>query len=226
MTAHDIRFPGETSDYRTARDKLLEAEIELEKRVQEVSDLRRALPPGGPVKEDYVFRTLRNGAETDVAMSDLFAKGKSTLLIYSFMLGAKQESPCPACTSLIDGFSGIAKHLQDRINLAICARAPIAHFGELAKDRGWSSDLTLLSSAENGYNADYHAETLDGRQIPALNVFTKDADGTIRHFYGAEKLYVQAPGHPRHVDRIWPIWNVLDLTPDGRGDDWFPKLSY
>ncbi len=225
MTMHDIRYPGETADYRKARDRLLAAEIELEKRLQQVSDMRRALPVGGQVTQDYVFRTLRDGEETDIAMSDLFAPNKPTLLLYSFMLGKKQSNPCPACTSLIDGLNGIAGHLLDRMNVAVCARAPIAEFAEFAKSRDWHGGLTLISSADNDYNTDYFAETPEGSQLPALNVFTKSTDGTINHFYGAEKLYVQSPGHPRHVDRIWPIWNIMDLTPEGR-DDWFPKVVY
>lgn len=225
MTLHDIRYPGETAEYRAARDRLLEAEIDIEKRLQEVSDMRRALPAGGPVRENYIFRTLSDGAETDIALSDLFSPGKPTLLIYSFMLGEKQANPCPACTSLIDGLNGIAGHLLDRMAVAVCARAPIAQFADFAQSRGWRGGLRLISSAGNGYNTDYFAETPDGSQLPALNVFTRSSDGVVRHFYGAEKLYVQTPGHPRHVDRIWPIWNVMDLTPEGR-EDWFPRIAY
>lgn len=225
MTLHDIRFPGETGAYRSARDALLAAEIDLEERLRAVADMRRALPAGGPVKEDYVFRTIDDGGEADIALSKLLAPDKPTLLIYSFMLGGRQTRPCPACTSLIDGLNGIAAHLLDRMNVAVCARTPISDFAAFAEGRGWDGGLTLLSSAANDYNADYHAETPDGSQIPALNVFHRDESGTLRHFYNAEKLYVQGPGHPRHVDRIWPIWNVMDLTPEGR-DDWFPKVAY
>ncbi len=184
MTGHDIRYPGESTDYRAARNKLLEAEIKLEKRLQEISDMRRALPAGGPAKQNYVFRTLRDGAETDVSLSDLFAPDKPTLLLYSFMLGRKQTNPCPACTSLIDGLNGIAAHLRDRMNIAVCASAPISEFAALANSRGWNGGLTLISSADNSYNTDYFAETPERSQLPALNVFTKAADATIRHFYG------------------------------------------
>jgi len=31
---------------------------------------------------------------------------------------------------------------------------------------------------------------------------------------------------PRHVDPIWPLWNLFDFTPEGRGTNWYPKLSY
>lgn len=61
----------------------------------------------------------------------------------------------------------------------------------------------------------------------ALNVFTR-SDGTIHHAYGAELQF--APTEPkqngRHVDAIWPLWNLLDYTPEGRGTDWNPKLTY
>ena len=225
MSLHDKRFPGESDDYRNAREKLLQAEIALEEQVTKVAEMRAALPPGGEITQSYVFQTLKDGQVRDIAMADLFAPGKPTLLLYSFMFGRKQENPCPACTSLVDGFNGIAAHLLDRLNVAVCASAPIADLIALSEARNWNGGLRLISSSENSYNSDYFAETPDGSQIPALNVFTKDGDGIVRHFYGAEKLYVNTPGHPRHVDRIWPIWNVLDLTPEGR-DGWFPRLAY
>jgi len=30
----------------------------------------------------------------------------------------------------------------------------------------------------------------------------------------------------RHVDFMWPLWNILDRTPEGRGSDWGPRLEY
>jgi predicted dithiol-disulfide oxidoreductase (DUF899 family) len=84
-----------------------------------------------------------------------------------------------------------------------------------------------LSSAKNSYNADYHAEDASGSQWPVLNVFTRDGKG-IYHSYASELLFAPAdPGEDRrHVDMIWPLWNLLDVTPQGRGTDFRPKLSY
>jgi predicted dithiol-disulfide oxidoreductase (DUF899 family) len=221
---HDKRFPGENKAYRDARDELLSAELALEDRLREVVAKRQALPAGGKVPEDYAFNTIEKGSKQAIHLSELFKPGKDSLFLYSFMFGPDDEKPFPACTSLIDGFNGVHKHIEDRVNVAVVAKSPIERITEFAESRGWSG-IRLLSSAGNSYNADYFAETPDGHQIPAANIFIRQ-NGDIRHFYGAEMLYVDQPGrHPRHVDRIWPIWNLFDMTPEGRGD-WGPKLAY
>ena len=221
---HDKHFPGEGEAYRTARNALLEAEFALEEQLSKVAEMRQALPAGGALPRDYVFDTIEDGAVRQIRLSELFSPGRKTLFVYSYMYGPDATAPCPACTSLVDGFSGIAPHIMARIDLAVVAKSPIEKFAKIAADRGWSG-IRLLSSAGNSYNADYFAETTDGGQIPAANIFVR-RDGEIRHFYNAEQLYVDRPGkHPRHVDRIWPIWNILDMTPEGRGD-WFPQLQY
>ncbi|HSM39383.1 MAG TPA: DUF899 family protein [Afifellaceae bacterium] len=221
---HDRRFPGEDKAYRDARDTLLAAELALEDQLREVVAMRQALPASGKVAEDYEFATIGNGGERTIRLSELFEPGKDSLFLYSFMFGPDDERPCPACTSLIDGFDGIRKHIENRMNIAVVAKSPIGRIAEFAESRGWNG-IRLLSSAANSYNTDYFAETPDGRQIPAANIFVR-RNGDIRHFYSTEMLYVDQPGrHPRHVDRIWPIWNIFDLTPEGRGD-WGPKLTY
>jgi predicted dithiol-disulfide oxidoreductase (DUF899 family) len=107
----------------------------------------------------------------------------------------------------------------------VVAKAPIDRIRERARERGWNN-LRLLSSSHNTYNRDYFAESNERGQMPAINVFQKTND-QIYHFYNSELLYAPTePGQdPRHVDLIWPIWNLFDLTPQGRGD-WRPKLSY
>ncbi len=221
---HDKRYPGESESYRSARNALLEAELALEDQLRGVAAMRQTLPLGGVVPQDYRFETMKNGERSTIRMSELFRGGKPNLFLYSFMFGPDDEAPCPACTSLVDGFHGIADHIRSALNFAVVAKAPIEKIVEFAASRSWSG-IRLLSSAASSYNSDYYAETADGRQIPAANIFVR-RDGEIRHFYGAEMLYVELPGqHPRHVDRIWPVWNLLDMTPEGRGD-WFPKLAY
>lgn len=227
---HDERFPGESDDYRTARDRLLQAELELRDRVEEVAALRRQLPRGGALKQDYVFEegardlddksTLRQ-----TRLSELFAPGKDSLVIYSFMYPAEGK-PCPMCTTFLDSLDGAAPHIGQRVNLAIVGRAPVVVLRALARQRGWRN-LRLLSSDDNGYNRDYIAERSAEDQIPALNVFQKTGDG-IFHFYGAEQLYAPWPpsNNPRHIDLLWPLWTLLDLTPAGRGSDWYPSTSY
>jgi predicted dithiol-disulfide oxidoreductase (DUF899 family) len=227
MTAlHDVRFPNESAEYRAARDALLTAELELRRRLEAVAAQRRALPPGGEVPEDYLFdEALDTEGETirQVRLSELFGD-KPTLVAYSLMYGPGSP-PCPMCTAMLDSLDGSAGHVGRRAALVVIAKSPIARIRAHANARGWRR-LRLLSSAGSTYNRDYRGETAEGRQMPALNLFVH-RDGRIRHFWHAELLYLATePGqHPRHVDAIWPLWNLLDLTPEGRGTDWYPRLD-
>jgi predicted dithiol-disulfide oxidoreductase (DUF899 family) len=217
-----MRFPGESSEYREARDRLLQAEMELRRSIERVAAARRELPPGGVVPEDYVFEGIRG----EVRLSELFEPGKDTLAVYSFMHGPAMERPCPSCSSILDSLDGSAVHITQRVNLAVVAKSPLPRILAFAEERGWRQ-LRLLSSAGNSYNRDYFAETPEGAQMPMLNVFVRDGH-VVRHFWGTELMNAPTePGQePRHVDSIWPVWNVLDLTPEGRGTDWQPRLSY
>jgi predicted dithiol-disulfide oxidoreductase (DUF899 family) len=244
---HDIRFPGESAEYRRERNRLLEAEIELRGMLERVAAERRALPPGGTVPEDYRFEdALDDGRE--VRFSELFAPAKNTLAIYSFMFPRNSgdrrpgppagetarlplpQTPCPSCSSVLDSLDGAARHLAQRLNLAVVAKTDPDRLAAFARERGWRH-LRLLSSRGNGYNRDYHAETAAGEQIPLLNVFVRDGDH-LRHSWATELIFAPwTPGEgPRHVDSIWPIWNVLDMTPEGRGPGGgppdFPQLHY
>ena len=217
-----MRFPGESARYRESRNRLLEAERDLRRQVEKVAAMRRKLPPGGHVPEDYVFE---NGAGT-VKLSGLFQPGKNSLLVYSFMYGPNMKQPCPMCTAFIDSLNANAPHFTQRANLAVVARSPIARIQEFARSRGWNN-LRLLSSANNSYNRDYFGEAPDGGQIPSLNVFVKRGN-RINHFYQTELVFLPADKgqNQRHIDMAWPLWNLLDFTPEGRGTDWFPQIQY
>jgi predicted dithiol-disulfide oxidoreductase (DUF899 family) len=240
-----VTFPAESAEYRTARDRLLEREVELRRAMEAVAAARRELPPGGVVPEDYVFQGAgADGAPTDVRLSELFAPGRDSLVIYSFMfprdpgderpgptggqtaLLPLAEGPCPSCTALLDQLDGAAEHAGQRVNLVVIARSPLPRILAFADARGWRR-LRLLSSAANNYNRDYHAETPEGSQRPMLNVFHRDGDA-IRHFWGSELFYAPTdPGQdPRHVGTIEPLWNLFDLTPEGRPTDWDEQLTY
>ena len=223
MAATTHRFPGESRAYRTARNKLLDAELKLRKQVEQVAALRRKLPLGGEVPEDYEFE--EDGAKK-VRLSQLFARGKDSLILYSFMYGPKMENPCPMCTAFLDSLDGAAPHVAQRANLAVVAKSPIARIREFARSRGWRN-LRLLSSSANTYNRDYYGESADGSQNPSLNVFTRK-DRAIRHFFHTEMLFAKAEKgqDDRHIDMAWPLWNMLDFTPEGRGTDWYPRLEY
>ncbi len=228
---HDYRFPGEGDAYRAARDTLLEVELDLRTRLEAVAALRRKLPPGGLLKEDYVFEEgaadlLDSETVKQTRFSELFLGDKRSLIIYGFMYAPDAEMPCPMCTSLLDSLNGSAPHVQDRVNLAVVAKAPIQKIRAWASERGWHN-LRLLSSGNNSYNLDYFAESPDGDQWPSINVFTRTADG-IAHRYNTELFFAKPEDgqHPRHADLIWPLWNLFDLTPEGRGVDWYPRYAY
>jgi predicted dithiol-disulfide oxidoreductase (DUF899 family) len=239
-----VTFPGESEQYRAARDRLLEREVELRRATEAVAVARRELPPGGKAPEDYVFQGAGpDGTPTDVKLSELFEDGKDSLVIYSFMFprgpGDERpgpssgetarlplaEGPCPSCVALIDQLDAAAEHAGHQINLAVVAKAPVERVLAFGEERGWGH-LRLLSSAGNTYNRDYHGETDEGAQIPILNVFHRDGD-VIRHFWASELMWAPSdPGqHPRHVGTLEPVWNLFDLTPEGR-PDWDEQLSY
>jgi predicted dithiol-disulfide oxidoreductase (DUF899 family) len=241
----EIRYPGETTEYRTARNRLLEREIELRRLMEAVAAERRELPAGGEVAEDYVFQGEGPKGETaDVRLSDLFAPGKDSLAIYSFMFPRDPaddrpgpvretetaklplaEGPCPSCVAFLDQLDGAVEHASQHMNLAVAAKSPLDRILAWRDERGWRR-LRLLSSAGNTYNRDYLAETPEGAQRPILNVFHRDGE-TIRHFWGSELFYAPwDPGQdPRHVGPLEPLWNLFDLTPEGR-PDWDEQLNY
>ena len=240
-----IAFPSESTEYRAARNRLLQQEIQLRRAMEAVAATRRRLPPGGVVPQDYNFQAQDpGGGLAEVRLSELFAPGKDSLLIYSMMfprasdddspgprLGQTAllplaEGPCPSCTAFLDQLDGATEHACQRVNLAVAAKAPIERVLTFAAERGWRQ-LRLLSTAGTTYNRDYLAEAADGEQQPMLNVFHRDGN-TIRHFWGSELFFAPAdPGQePRHVGTLEPLWNLFDLTPEGRPADWHEQLSY
>jgi predicted dithiol-disulfide oxidoreductase (DUF899 family) len=223
---HDQRFPNENTRYRSARDNLLRAEMDLRAQTERVAALRRKLPMGGEVPQDYTFEEMTSdGATSEVKLSELFGD-KDTLVVYSYMYGPEMKNPCPMCTSMLDGLNGNAQHVAQRAALAVVAKSPIERIHQFTDARGWQR-LRLLSSANNSYNADYHGEDENGSQESMLNVFVRK-NGKIHHFFATEMIFAPRPKgmDPRHVDIMWPLWNALDFTPHGRGTDWYPKLSY
>jgi predicted dithiol-disulfide oxidoreductase (DUF899 family) len=241
-TLHHLHFPNESAAYREARNALLAEEMELRRQLERVAAHRRTLPLGGEVPKDYVFEQAdKEGRPTRVKMSELFAPRKDTLAVYSFMFGPERDRPCPGCTHFLDSLDGAARHIQQRVNLAVVAKSPVRRLFDFAQERGWRQ-LRLLSTAGNAYDCDYFGDSTalspgvrrqqefrNGEEwdMPILNVFRRDDEGRIRHFWGSELLYV--PPEPsqeyRHNDLLDPLWNLFDLTPEGRGD-FQPKLDY
>jgi predicted dithiol-disulfide oxidoreductase (DUF899 family) len=231
-----LTIPGESAEYRAARNKLLTEEMALRRQVESVAALRRALPVGGTVTQEYVF----DGDDGPLTMSDLFKPGMDTLAIYSFMYGPERELPCTGCTHFLDGLDGMVQHITQRINLAVVAKSPLPRLLALARARGWRT-LPLLSTHGNSYDRDYFGDSSglpaavlkqqefkagEEWDMPMLNVFQRRGK-VISHFWGSEMLYVppETGQEYRHNDAIDALWNMLDLTPAGRGD-FQPQLSY
>lgn len=223
-TAHQ---PNESAAYRQARKALLAEEIELRRHIARVAAMRRALPPGGEVKGDYQFLGEASSVQgaNPVLFSDLFGD-KDTLFVYNWMYGPKRARPCPMCTALLSSLNGNADHIRQRIALAVVALSPIERQVAFKVERGWKN-LPLYCDVNGRFSQDYHAIMTDGTDTAAINLFTR-RDGTIRHFWGAETGTVPAdPGEdPTTAPDLMPLWNVLDLTPEGRGTDWYPKITY
>jgi predicted dithiol-disulfide oxidoreductase (DUF899 family) len=214
---NEVRFPNESAAYREARTALLAEEIELRRHLERVADMRRHLPAGGELPEDYEVV----GADGPVKFSELFGN-KQTLVVYSYMFGSERRRPCPVCTSLLSAWDGSAKNVGDRVGLVVFARSPIERLNDIKKERGWQN-LRLYSDTSGSYTRAY--VTAEDGDVPGLNVFTL-RDGKIRHFWSGEMGPVTAdPGQdPRGAPDIDPVWTIFDFTPEGRGTDWYPKL--
>ncbi|HEX4197005.1 MAG TPA: DUF899 family protein [Caulobacteraceae bacterium] len=214
---HHFRFPNESEAYRAARDALLDEEIALRRQIERVAAQRRALPLGGRVPEDYVFA----GELGPVRLSHLFGD-HDTLITYNLMFGPRRERPCPACASLISGLAGQAREIGERVSFVVVAKSPIDRILAFARERGWA-ELRFVSSGGNSFNLDYRGETESGEEWPVFNVFTRQG-GHMHQTYGGELMLAGGdPGEePRAADLMWPLWNLLDLTPGGRGQEWGP----
>jgi len=204
------RYPNESKEYREARAALLKDEQELVDKVKAVAEKRRKLPPGGQLKEDYVFAWANDGKIGEsVKFSELFGD-KTTLLLYSFMFGPNWDKPCLSCTSLMDGFDRTWYQVTRNAAFAAIAKAPAQRINAWAKERGWSQ-IDLLSGYESPFQADYKCQgDTDDLQWPVMHVFRK-RDGKIFHFWATEL-------QGNHVDTVWPYWNLMDFTPEGRPD--------
>ena len=219
---------NESAEYLAKREEVRLAEIELMRAREHVAELRRALPQGAEI-QDYEFlegpETLGHGDEpvTKIRLSELFTAPDRALVIYHLMFGKKQTVPCPMCTAWMDAFNGVAAHLAQNVDVAVVAAADPATLRAHARIRGWIR-LRLLSAGDSTFKYDLGSEDKEGNQDSQISVFTKESDGILRHFYS---------GHPwldpeikeRGIDELNPIWNVMDLTPQGRGK-FYTSLEY
>jgi predicted dithiol-disulfide oxidoreductase (DUF899 family) len=211
-------FPNESPEYRAARNALLAEEIELRRHIERVAAQRRALPAGGTLPQDFEF-VSENGP---VRLSALFGDN-DTLLIYSMMYGPQRKAPCPMCTSFLKSWNGTAINLRQRVALAVTARSPIERLIAFKQQRHFTS-LPFVADMSGDYTRTY--VNADDADVPGFSVFSR-RDGIVRHFYTGEMSGEMAdPGQdPRGGPDLDPLWLMLDLTPGGRGTDWYPRLD-
>lgn len=216
---NQAHFPNESAEYRKARNALLAEEIELRRHIERVAAQRRALPPGGEVKQDFRFE----GEEGTVSFADLF-HDKQTLAIYTFMYGPQRKEPCPMCTSVLGSWDGISPDANQRLSLVFIARSPLPRLLEYKKQRGMQH-VRIYSDVSGDYTRAYVSR--DDADMPGFNVFSR-RDGVIRHFYGGEMGPAQTdPGQdPRGAPELSPLWTIIDFSPEGRAPDWYPSLEY
>ena len=214
----ELRYPNESREYRDARELLLTDERELVDKVKSVAARRRNLPPGGQLKEDYVFQWANDGkVGKKVKFSELFGD-KSTLMLYSFMYGPNWDNPCPSCTSLMDGFDRSSYQVTRDAAFVGIAKAPAEKINAWAKKRGWSQ-IAMVSGFESPFQADYKCQgESDDMQWPVMLVFRKQG-GKIHLFWSTEL-------DSNHVDTVWPYWNLMDFTPEGRPDIVVPRQEF
>jgi predicted dithiol-disulfide oxidoreductase (DUF899 family) len=214
-----IRMPNESADYRAARQALLVEEFELRRQIERVAAMRRALPPGGPVTGDFRFDT-EDGTRD---LAGLFGD-KQTLIVYNYMFGPERQKPCPMCTNLLDAWDGNADDLAQRVSLVVVARSPLARLLEVKRQRAWKN-LKLASVLTDDFTRAYAGSPDGGLDDGGPSVFTR-RDGTIRHFWSQEMIASDPGQDPRGAPDPAPLWTVLDMTPEGRGADWYPSLEY
>ncbi len=241
-----IQFADESTDYRKARDELLDAEVALRRQLQAVADQRQQLPPGPAVKEDYAFDGIdADGKRAKVKLSQLFRDGTDTLLIYHYMFprhpqekrpGTSEgktaslpvnDQPCPSCTSILDQLDAAVPHYEAAgKSFAVVAKTSIDRMRGVANDRGWRN-MRLMSAKDNTFKRDYLSEDKEGSQIPLMTVFKRDPDGTIRLFWASELSYAHRdPGQDeRAIGTLETFWNMIDLGP-GKRPDFQPQLDY
>jgi predicted dithiol-disulfide oxidoreductase (DUF899 family) len=227
-TLRHTRLANEPAEYLARREELRLAEIELMRQRERVAEMRRRLPQGAAVQV-YVFEEGPENLDAgdapirSVRLSELFSGPDRSVVVYHFMFGKRQTTPCPMCTLWIDGFNGVGHHLAQNVDVVIAAAADPPALRQHARNRGWRN-LRLLSCGTSTFKYDLRSEDAEGNQDSTVSVFTRDSNGTLRHFYSAHPW--MAPDiKERGLDLLTPAYNILDLTPQGRGD-WYAQLSY
>jgi predicted dithiol-disulfide oxidoreductase (DUF899 family) len=182
-------------EWLSSRLELLEAEKQLTHQSDEVARRRQSLP-WVRVEKDYDFDTDNGRA----SLAELFG-GRSQLLVYHFMFGPDYAAGCPSCSSIADGFNGIAVHLENHdVALFAVSRAPISKLQSYKARMGWT--FPWASSFGGDFNFDYSVAFTELEQ----------RSGAIEYNYRRESPMPEAV-----IKRTLPEWNTLGSeTPVGQ----------
>jgi predicted dithiol-disulfide oxidoreductase (DUF899 family) len=248
MTEHTT---GTREQWLVVRRELLEAEKDLTRRSDELTQQRQQLP-WVRIENDYRFETDEGSA----SLPDLF-RGRSQLLIYHFMFGPDYTAGCPACSAIADGFNGSVVHLENHdVAMMAVSRAPIAKLQQYKRRMGWT--FPWASSLGSDFNFDFNASFSEEQQregtieynyrsIDVTPVLEADGEGPVAEFAAmtgtdAATYTREAPGmsafaleggvvyhtysaYARGVDGLWGMYQWLDRAPKGRNETgpWFRR---
>jgi len=213
-------YPNDSTAYREARTALLAEEIELRRHIERVAAQRRALPLGGE-PPDYQFKD-ENGKK--IGLADMFG-AHDTLVSYFWMYGPQRDRPCPMCTAFLGAMDIPVRDISQRVAFAVIGRSPVERQLAFARERGWRN-LRFYATVGDDFARDYRGLAPNSDEWPTLDVWVK-RDGKVYHFWASELGGTADPGQDaRGAPDPTPLWNILDLTPAGRGTDWYPKLAY
>jgi predicted dithiol-disulfide oxidoreductase (DUF899 family) len=237
-----MHITGTRNEWLTARLGLLEAEKELTRRSDEVARMRRELP-WVRIEKEYRFETEEGRA----SLADLF-RGRSQLLVYHLMFGPDYAAACPSCSSIADGFNGIATHLANHdVMLTAVSRAPLAKLQAFKQRMGWTFPWT--SSNDSDFNFDFKVGFTEEQQreggidynyrregkwkSPASDsgtaqtaaiagtdpaTFTRERPGVSAFVLEDGVVYHTYSAYARGVDGLWGMYQWLDRTPKGRNE--------
>jgi predicted dithiol-disulfide oxidoreductase (DUF899 family) len=239
MINHKI---GTRQEWLASRLELLKAEKELTRRSDELAQWRQELP-WVKIDKTYRFETDEGGA----SLEDLF-RGRSQLLIYHFMFGPDYTAGCPSCSSIADGFNGIAVHLANHeVMLWAVSRAPLAKLQAFKQRMGWT--FPWASSHASDFNADFNISLTEEQQrkgdfeynyrrgealaprsdggpvaeVAAMTgtdapTFTRERPGMSAFVREDGIVYHTYSAYARGLDGLWGMYQWLDRAPKGRNE--------
>src|SRR5262249_25259962 len=143
------------------------------------------------------FPFLEGEKEKPVWLAELFEPGKPELILYHLMYDSDDHTFCEMCTMWIDGVNAVAKHIEQRANLAVASEAPMGALIAYANDRGWNN-LRLLADDSDQFAREIGAKDSNGDSIETIAVFT-NKDGALRNTY---LTHAYESGHARHMDLL------------------------